>query len=111
MSEFKKFDSGKPMMSLVTPEFREGVAAVLTFGAQKYGAHNWRKGTNYSRLLNSAHRHLAAFERGEDVDTESGLSHLLHAATNLMFLYSFVLDKDIYTNLDDRYVRGKVNGE
>ena len=39
-----KFDTDKPMMDLVRPEFVQGVAYVLTFGAQKYAAHNWTKG-------------------------------------------------------------------
>ena len=36
-----KFDECKPRMGLVAPEFVEGVARVLTFGADKYGAYNW----------------------------------------------------------------------
>jgi hypothetical protein len=102
MTEFKKFDGGKPMMSAVVPEFREGLAKVLTFGASKYGRNNWRTGTHYLRLLDSVHRHLAAFERGEDLDPESGLLHLYHAATNLMFISYYYEHSSVYSEFDDR---------
>lgn len=111
MTEFRKFDSGKPLMSAVVPEFREGLAKVLTFGANKYSRNNWLQGTEYLRLLDSVHRHIAAFERGEDLDPESGLSHLYHAATNLMFISYFQEHYDKYSQFDDRISRtgGKPN--
>ena len=31
-----KFDKGKPMMSLVEPDFIKGIAEVMTMGAEKY---------------------------------------------------------------------------
>lgn len=95
-----KFDSGKPRMDLLDSNFLEGVANVLGFGASKYAAHNWRNGIDYSRLVASAYRHLAAFNRGEDVDPESGLSHLHHLGCCIMFLSA--TDK----KFDDRY-KGK----
>lgn len=106
MSNFMKDDHGKPMMSIITPEFRVGLAKVLTFGAVKYTRNNWRSGTNYTRLLDSLHRHLAAFELGEDIDAESGLQHLYHAAANIMFLATFVENPDKYKKFDDRVVGG-----
>lgn len=81
-----KFDSGKPPMELLSREWLEGTAKVLAFGAEKYAAHNWRKGIQYSRLIGAALRHITAFMDGENVDPESGLSHLHHASCCLMFL-------------------------
>lgn len=85
--EALKFDNGKLPMDLLDPEWMEGVAQVLQFGAQKYAAHNWRKGMEWSRLYAAVQRHLNAFAKGWEYDDETGLSHLLHASCGLMFLY------------------------
>jgi hypothetical protein len=75
------------------------LARVLTFGAKKYAAHNWRKGIVYSRLFDALQRHLWAWWSGEEIDPESGESHLDHAACCLMFLRELSLRPE----LDDRY--------
>lgn len=95
-----KHDQDKPRIELVDPEFIEGVAEVLTFGARKYAAHNWRSGIDASRLIGAAYRHLGAFNKGEDLDSESGLSHILHAACCLQFLHWTLTHKPEH---DDRY--------
>lgn len=97
-----KFDADKLRLDLIDPYFKEGLAAVLTFGAQKYAAHNWRKGIVYSRLLGALQRHVTAIERGEDTDPETGLLHAYHATCCLMFLSSFQRQKR--KDLDDRIV-------
>ena len=56
---------------------------VYTFGAKKYGRDNWKLGTDYHEFYGSALRHLFAFWGGEDIDPESGLSHLAHALWNI----------------------------
>lgn len=66
------------------------VVAVLQYGAEKYAPFNWYKGMDYSRCFNSTQRHLTAWLAGEDKDPETGLSHLAHAACNLLFLLAFV---------------------
>lgn len=81
-----KYDENKPQMSLIDFEALEGLAKVLTFGANKYGADNWRGGIANSRIVSSLLRHLSAYQRGEDFDPESGLSHLDHIGCNWMFL-------------------------
>lgn len=95
-----KHDTDKLPMHLLSTEALEQVAAVLQFGAQKYAAHNWRKGFVWSRPLSAALRHLLAFNAGEDRDPESGLSHLAHAACCIMFLLEFEKTRP---ELDDRY--------
>jgi hypothetical protein len=79
-----KHDQDKPKMDLLPPYALEGAAKILTFGAKKYGAHNWRKGMLISRLVAACLRHLMAFMRGETLDPESGMPHIDHALTNLM---------------------------
>jgi hypothetical protein len=95
-----KYDAEKPRMDLLDTEFLEGVAQVLTFGAKKYAAHNWRGGINVSRLVGAAYRHLGAFNKGQNLDEETGLCHLYHAACCLMFAAWMVNHKP---ELDDRW--------
>lgn len=95
-----KFDQDKLPLHLLSTEAMNQTAAVLKFGAQKYAAHNWRKGFTWSRPLAAAMRHITAFNAGEDKDPESGLSHLAHAACCIMFLLEF---EKTHKELDDRY--------
>jgi hypothetical protein len=95
-----KHDSGKAPMSLLSREALEQTALVLAFGADKYAAHNWRKGFQWSRPLSAAMRHLLAFQDGEDRDPESGLSHLAHAMCCIMFVLEF---EKTHKELDDRW--------
>lgn len=95
-----KFDDGKLPLHLLSTEAMNQTAAVLAFGADKYAAHNWRKGFAWSRPLAAAMRHITAFNAGEDKDPESGLSHLAHAACCIMFLLEF---EKTHKELDDRY--------
>lgn len=49
-------------------------------GALKYGRFNWRvAGVRASVYYDAALRHLTAFYEGQDVDPDSGLSHLVKA--------------------------------
>lgn len=96
-----KYDSEKPPIALVPTEAILEIARVLQFGARKYSAHNWRNGISYSRLISAALRHILAFNRGEDSDGESGLSHISHALCCLVFLSTFEANQK--TDLDDRY--------
>lgn len=100
MSGATKHDNGKPMVGLVSWVFLRGLAGVLTFGAKKYAAHNWRKGFVLSRPFDALQRHLWDFWNGEDLDQESGLHHLDHAACELMFLRELWEKRK---DLDDRY--------
>lgn len=95
-----KHDQAKPKMGLISTRFLKGLAQVLTFGAHKYAVHNWRKGLATSRLYDALQRHLTDWNDGQDLDPESGLSHLYHASCCLMFLAETV---EVRPDLDDRY--------
>lgn len=95
-----KHDAGKPSLSLIDKTALVELARVLDFGAKKYAAHNWRGGIKWSRILDSAMRHLQAFNDGEDLDPETGLSHVAHAMCNCMFLLNYIQN---HKELDDRY--------
>lgn len=99
-----KFDNGKLDWSLMPWDSVEEILKVLEFGKIKYSAWNWSSGEGfkYSRVFNSLIRHLFAWFRGEDIDPESGLSHLSHAGCNILFLIYFVKHKNKYKNNDDR---------
>ena len=76
------------------------LARVYNMGAQKYSAHNFRKGYEWSKSFNSLMRHLLAFWGGEDLDPESGLPHISHAAWHCFTLHSFMIE---HPEHDDRY--------
>lgn len=101
-----RFDAGKTDWSLVPWDSVEEIVKVLEFGKVKYAAWNWSSngGFKYMRVFNSTMRHLLAWARGEDKDPESGLSHISHAACNLLFILYFIKHKDKYSSNDDRNV-------
>ena len=98
-----KFDEGKPPMDLLPYESLAAVAQVLAFGATKYSRGNWANGINYSRLLSASMRHIYQYNNGEDLDPETGLSHIAHGICDLLFLLHFIQTEQ--TKLDDRYVK------
>jgi hypothetical protein len=79
------------------------VARVLGYGAQKYAPNEWRKGILWSRVFDATLRHLLSWNDGEDVDLETGLSHLAHAGCGVMFLLNY---EQSHPELDDRYHKG-----
>ena len=81
-----KYDKDKPRMDLLDAQAIEGLAQVLTFGVQKYAAHNWRQGISNSRLIAALLRHSFSILRGEYTDPESGLPHIDHVGCCWMFL-------------------------
>lgn len=84
-----RYNEGKPRLGLIPPEIIIGIGEVLTFGAKKYDDNNWKKGLSDENCMSSCLRHLMAYQAGEEVDSESGLSHLKHAACNLAFMLYF----------------------
>ena len=52
----------------------------MEYGANKpeYGRNNWKKGMEWSRLIDAGQRHLLAILNGELVDKDSGNTHLAH---------------------------------
>jgi hypothetical protein len=94
-----RFNEGKVRHDLIPAFAQEQLARVLTKGAIKYGAHNWQKGMNWSTVVASLKRHLAAIESGEDRDKETGELHIGHLLCNAVFLAEYY---KIYPQGDDR---------
>jgi hypothetical protein len=93
MMQGVKYDGEKPKMHLLPPKAINEVAKVLTFGAQKYDEENWRKLEDLqSRYSSGALRHIFAHLDSEDLDPESGLSHLAHAICCLLFKLEIELE-------------------
>lgn len=91
-----KYDSGKLRYSLLPWVAITAIVKVLEFGAtKKYKIDSWQDlADGERRYFDAAMRHLIAHRRGERLDSESGLSHLSHAACNLVFLIWLDEDKD-----------------
>jgi len=98
--EATRYDNDKLKLDLVPASLIREVAKVMTFGAKKYDAHNWRKGMQWSRCLASLKRHILEFENMVDIDPETGALHLGHAACNIAFLIEYYKS---HPELDDRW--------
>lgn len=106
-----KYDTGKLRYDLIPLSARKALATILTYGAEKYDDHNWRRGMRYGRVIASFERHWNAWREGETVDpieqpngvTGTGLPHLWHALCNLVFLIEYEEHPERYIHLDDRF--------
>ena len=94
-----RFNEGKPKWSLVHYKSMEPMIRVLEFVAQKYAPKNWMKPMNTTEILESMQRHLAALMDGEEVDQESGISHMGHIQANAMF-YNYHKGKETLLNIE-----------
>lgn len=82
-----KADAGKTLAGVLLDfgHALEGVAKVGTMGAAKYSRGGWKQVPNgQQRYMDAAMRHLLKHGQGETHDAESGLTHLSHAAWNLL---------------------------
>lgn len=67
----------KVPMHLVPPVATVHLAMALEDGAKKYGAFNYRsEQINVSTYIGAIHRHLAAYQDGEDFAADSGVHHI-----------------------------------
>jgi Domain of unknown function (DUF5664) len=81
------------------------VARLYGMGAQKYSAHNWRKGYEWSKSYAALQRHANAFWSGEDFDpefTDFDSPHLAGVIFHALTLITFMQEQP---GFDDRYKR------
>jgi len=96
-----RFNEGKLPMHLIPKSTLDAIAEVLQMGAEKYSAHNWRKGLDWDAgVWSSLVRHAVSWHNGEDLDKESGLNHMKHVLVNALFLVHYI-ENNLGT--DDRY--------
>lgn len=84
---FQKHDTGKLRYSLIPTECTTEMCRVFMHGAKIYGDYNWEECTDPLRYYDAAQRHMHKWRSGEDVDAESGLTHLGHATACLFILF------------------------
>ncbi len=103
LKEATKKDDGKLDWSLVPFEGLEEMVRVLEFGASKYSRGNFMSdgGMEHRRILNAACRHLFAYMKGEDIDPETGYSHIAALQCNALFLGVYRTDLEKF-NKDNR---------
>lgn len=83
----------KPMMHLIDVRFKEELAMLLTLGGFKYDFNNWKlaKQSEVVKYRDALERHMAARDKGEYIDTDTGLPHTIAIAFNAMALHYFDL--------------------
>ena len=101
MPKGRKNDTGKLRFDLLPVRPLEQITEIYTYGANKYDDNNWRSGIQWGRIFSASMRHMWAFWRGEDNDSESGLPHLAHAAFGCLTLLEYM---ETHRELDDRAV-------
>ena len=101
-----KSDAGKPRLSLVPTEIINCIARVREFGVKKYVDHDNWKHVSVDRYHDALFRHVIAYmDNPYGVDSESGLPHLWHIATNAAFLCELERKYEI-SEYDDHTVSG-----
>lgn len=90
-----KHDAGKNRLDLWPVRAFLAIGDVISFGAKEYSPRNWESLDGFEdRFYAAALRHLTAWRLGDKLDPDSGLPHLAHAATNIVFLLSKQLGFD-----------------
>ena len=82
----------KSRVDLLSPSFLIDMGKVMQMGINKYFENSWKQ-MPVTADYAAAMRHLLMFRSGELRDTESDLSHLVHAAVQIMFLYEMTKNK------------------
>lgn len=60
------------------------VVDIMDYGAKKYSRDNWKL-VPREEYIKAGLRHIIAVLKGEEVDPESGFSHLAHACCNMIY--------------------------
>jgi hypothetical protein len=68
-------------------------------GARKYEDNNWRRGYEWSKSFAALNRHLWQWWDGEDIDAETGSSHLVAVAWHAFALLEY---SETHKEFDDR---------
>ena len=90
----------KAPMSTVPANVLAEVGVAMLEGAVKYGRHNYRvSGVRASVYYDGTMRHLMSWWEGEDIDPDSGMSHITKAITSLVVLRDAMMNNMVN---DDR---------
>lgn len=87
-----KLDANKTRWDLVPWEVIEGVAEVMTFGANKYSKNGWKcVPEGRDRYFAAMMRHYVAMRDNKHLDPDSKLHHWKHFVTNAVFIGYFMV--------------------
>lgn len=84
---------------LIPAEPLRMLAVLYGRGANKYEERNWEKGFEWSKAFGAMMRHAWAFWRGEDIDEEMQLPHLICAVFHAFAMVEFMTK---HPSFDDR---------
>lgn len=99
--------SKKAKLSVIPAGVLFDVGNALTEGMMKYGRHNYRvTGVRSSIYYDAAMGHLMDWWEGQDIDPDSGLSHVTKAIASLVVLRDAMLQEMLN---DDRPPRSMVH--
>jgi len=88
-----------PLSTVSAPVIAE-VGLAMMEGARKYGRHNYRDvGVRASVYYDATLRHMMAWWEGQDIDPDSGLSHVTKAIASLVVLRDSMMNRKL---TDDR---------
>ena len=110
----KKNDTDKLRWDLLPLKEIEDVVKVYTVGAKTYGVDNW-KNTNvngYNRYKAALFRHLIEYEKGNEIDKETGCRHLAQVIWNAIAMLYYSKNKDTVGSgftMDDKGVNTLLN--
>ena len=93
-----KDTKGKPKLSYIPYEAMVRIAEVRQFGVDKYGDDTCWRQVDQRDFLDAALRHIYKHLDGVDVDPESGLTHVAHAATSLILALGLKAPRRQYTS-------------
>jgi len=97
-------NSGKPKLSyfLEWPNAIKGFAGHCERGSVKYSRGNWKKGAQWSELIDCMLRHLTKFQNGQDMDDDPTMKG--SAEVDAILWNAMTLSEMFYTrkDLDDR---------
>ena len=110
MDDKHHFDSGAVRAKLdtvrydlISPQALSRLAATYAEGATKYGDNNFRKGMEFSNLINHVLEHIMTYLQGEEGEPPE--DHLAHACWGLMTLME---QEETRPELNDLYFRQEI---
>lgn len=101
----------KASMSTVSGPVLMELGVAMMEGARKYGRHNYRvAGVRASVYYDASMRHLMSWWEGEDLDPDSGLSHITKAIATLVVLRDSMIQERMSDDRPPKSVEFWLNG-
>jgi hypothetical protein len=102
--------SNKVALSAIPANVLQELGLAMQEGARKYGRHNFREVKIRAEVYYDAvMRHMMAWWEGEDIDPDSGLSHITKAIATLTVLRDSMMRDMVYDDRPPKMPDGWVN--